>query len=130
MGDFEKLTKKVGVVKDSSVKDEGARAILDAAKSSVREMKSNLTTIIWLHCFYKSVHACVCVHMCVYVCIHVRVRVYMCARVCMHVRVCVCMYVRVCVCIYVRACVCVCVCVYACAYVHAYMCECVIIVIT
>ena len=39
--DFEKLTKKVGVVKESSVKDEGARALLDAAKSSVRETKSN-----------------------------------------------------------------------------------------
>lgn len=38
--DFEKLTKKVGVVKDSSVKDEGAHAILEAAKSPVTETKS------------------------------------------------------------------------------------------
>ena len=39
--DFEKLTKKVGVVKEASVKDEGARALLEAAKSPVRETKSN-----------------------------------------------------------------------------------------
>ena len=48
VGDFEKLTKKV-VVTGSSVKDEGARAILEAAKSSVRETKSNLIIILWLH---------------------------------------------------------------------------------
>ena len=37
--DFEKLTKKVNVVEDSSVKDEGARAILEAVKSPVKEVQ-------------------------------------------------------------------------------------------
>ena len=40
--DFEKLTKKVGVVKETSVKDEGARAILDATASTAKETKSKL----------------------------------------------------------------------------------------
>ena len=35
--DFEKLTKKVNLVKGSSTKDEGAQAILDATKSPVKE---------------------------------------------------------------------------------------------
>lgn len=35
--DFEKLTKKVNIVEDSSAKDEGAQAILEAAKSTVKE---------------------------------------------------------------------------------------------
>lgn len=37
MLDFEKLTKKVNVVKASNAKDEGAQAILEAAKAPVRE---------------------------------------------------------------------------------------------
>jgi len=35
--DFEKLTKKVSLVKDSSTKDEGAQAISEAAKSPAKE---------------------------------------------------------------------------------------------
>lgn len=48
--DFEKLTKKVGVVKESSVKDEGARALLEAAKSPVKETKSNCFHVLLLLC--------------------------------------------------------------------------------
>ena len=54
--DFEKLTKKVGVVKESSVKDEGARALLDAAKSSVRETKSNILLLLSIVCMNNDVY--------------------------------------------------------------------------
>ena len=70
MMDFEKLTKKVNVVKQSSVKDEGVRAIQDATKSPTKETKSiNLTSVCLSVCQSVCVRACVCVCVCVRTCV-------------------------------------------------------------